>query len=65
MVDFSEARNVLLGRGSPSSDTEGEACKVVFLAVFTLNLPLQLFIFLTRDVIIFVPGHSAASVIFL
>lgn len=71
MVDFSEARKVLLGSGSPSSDTETQACKVVFFVLqhffcrLLLCLPPQLFISLTRDVIIFVPGHSAASVIFL
>lgn len=40
-------------------------CLTTFFCHLHLYLPRQLFIFLTRDVIIFVPGHSAASVIFL
>lgn len=71
MVDFSEARKVLVGSSSPSSDTETQASQLVLFFIYFFAVILfccldpQLFGSLTRNVIIFVPGHSAASVMFL
>lgn len=63
MVDLSDARNVLLSGGSPSSDTghtsEVENTSVGDTATWSRGVCL------TGNVVVLVPGHSAAAVVLL